>query len=397
MSDIEIDQDLRVIVVDDDELMQQQVAIILKKIKLHDITLLGDGALVLDALNRGRQCDLIILDLNMPVTDGIKVMRDLALSDFTGALILFSGEDLRILKTAESLARDYQLNVIGSLTKPVTVAALVALLKNYKPGATKTKRQVIEMANADELAEAIKLQQIQPYYQPKVNADSQRIESVEVLARWIHPTKGVIPPIAFIPVAEDNDLIDGLTLTLLATCLAQYKQWMDQGHDFTLGFNLSAKSLSNVELPEILAQQVQASGLQCKQVILEITESQLMQNMTASLNVVTRLRLKGFGLAIDDFGTGYSSLSQLSKIPFTELKIDRAFVHGSLGDETSFAILELSQELAKNLNMMMVAEGVENQEDWDIAVGVGCDLVQGYFIAKPLPADKFLAWLKTQQ
>ena len=159
-------------------------------------------------------------------------------------------------------------------------------------------------------------------------------------------------------------------------------------------YNFSAHTLTRLELPEFLSETRNNTGLPPEKLIVEITESALNQDAKISLNIMTRLRLKGFGLSIDDFGTGFSSLDQLKKIPFTELKIDQSFVHQSSKNQASLAILESSIQLAKKLDIFSVAEGVEDQADWDLIEKLGCDVAQGYLIAKPMPAKDLIPWAK---
>lgn len=386
-------QALSFLVVDDDDLMRRQVELVLNQLGIEQVTLLADGQSALHKIIQEETYDVLILDLNMPSIDGIEVIRHLAEAEYDGAIALFSGEDARILKAAESLANAHNLYVLGSLSKPVTADAIESLLNQFKPRDDITRRGSIEKVSPGELADAIARRQIQPFYQPKVRATDKSIASVEVLARWIGDDGGMIPPIAFIPVAEEHDLIDDLTIIVVEHAFEQLGKWRAQGYEFSLGVNISADSLDNVDFPEKLGDIATRNSVPCSSIVLEITESRLMQNLTTSLDVLTRLRLKGFGLSIDDFGTGYSSMDQLKTIPFTELKIDRSFVHGIIDDPAAFAILESSADLAKKLNLTIVAEGVEDQADWDVVVKVGCDLIQGYFIAKPMSGGEFERWV----
>ncbi len=156
--------------------------------------------------------------------------------------------------------------------------------------------------------------------------------------------------------------------------------------------NVSMDDLNQLDLPEEFESIVENAQIRPDQITLELTESRLMENLTVSLEILTRLRLKGFGLSIDDFGTGFSTMENLKQLPFTELKVDRAFVNGAHQDEAARAILGSSIQLGKIFNLRLVAEGVENQQDWDLIVDSGCDEVQGFYIAKPMPAQEFIAW-----
>lgn len=397
MSHLTDNQSLSVLVVDDDDLMQFQVKIVLNHVGIEKVFLSSDGQTVLNRISHGESFDLLILDLQMPAMDGVEVIRHLAAMQYTGAIALFSGEDIRILKTAEKLGKAHSLRVIGSLTKPVSIESLDNLLVKFHSDNGNTKHRRQQKLAPEELNRAIEQNQIQPFFQPKVQTRNNKIVSVEVLARWICEDGSVIPPNAFIPVAEHHDLIDSLTMTIFEQAIGHMEPWVKAGHEISLAINLCADSLCAVDLPEILAHALAERSIPCSAIILEITESRLMQNLATSLDVLARLRLKGFGLSIDDFGCGYSGMEQLKTIPFTELKIDRSFVHGVSNDPAAFAILESSTQLAKKLGMTSVAEGVEDQLDWDAVLEVGCDLAQGYFIEMPMPADQFEQWLQANQ
>jgi len=386
---------LRVIVVDDDELMLYQVEMKLKELGIKHFFSCNSGVDALRHIDQGETFNVLILDLKMPEMDGIEVLRKLALRHFKGGILLFSGEDERILKTAQSLALAHELNVIGTLAKPVSSKALKEKLDSYSPTNNNGQRSSHFEINADSLKHAIKNGDIHPYYQPKVRIDDKRLASVEVLSRWNHKSLGMISPTLFIATAEEEHIIDELSWSIYQQAIKQQGLWHAQGMNIKMFLNLSADSLNTVDLPEKIAKLANEHGVPCDHIGLEITESRLMQKLTTSLDILTRLRLKGFNLSIDDFGTGYSSLEQLALAPFNELKIDKAFVHGADKDHISKAILEASTHLGKKLNMNVVAEGVETDDDWDTVKKAGCDLVQGYITSRPMPAHDFEKWLKS--
>ncbi|WP_070969624.1 EAL domain-containing protein [Vibrio sonorensis] len=288
----------------------------------------------------------------------------------------------------------YELNVLGAIPKPVDRDTMNSVLHQYKPQYVKYYHNSEYVLSAEDVYKAIVDDYIQPYYQPKVNTHDKSVHSVEILARLIHPKHGVISPVSFIPIAEKHNLIDLLTDKILTVACRDLVEWRKSNYDFALSLNLSAKSLTEVVLPEKLESRVCGAGLKCEDVIIEITESHFMQNLTSALDILTRLCLKGFTISLDDFGTGYSSMEQIKNLPLSEIKIDRAFVHTQKDDPAALAILEFSASLAEKLGVSIVAEGVEEQQDWDRAVEHGCSLVQGYFIAKPMPANAFTSWLK---
>jgi len=249
----------------------------------------------------------------------------------------------------------------------------------------------------EDLSKAINNGEMETYFQPKVDVNTREVVGVEALVRWIHPSEGVISPGLFVPLAEDNNLIGELTLAVCKQALRHAVEFRQQGYDHNIAINISGDALNDLSWPDEMTTEIEACGLEASQITLEITESRLMEHISVALEILSRLSLKRFNLSIDDFGTGYSSMEQLQRIPFSELKIDRAFVRGASEEASARAILESSVLLAKNLDMKVVAEGVETEEDWNLVTELGCDQVQGYYIARPMPADQLYEWLAKWQ
>jgi EAL domain-containing protein (putative c-di-GMP-specific phosphodiesterase class I) len=178
--------------------------------------------------------------------------------------------------------------------------------------------------------------------------------------------------------------------------MTQAKLWRQSGLHLKVAINISMDNLSSVDFADFVAGAARAAGVAPQDIVLELTESRLMLDQRAPLEILTRLRLKRFQLSIDDFGTGHSSLTQLRDIPFDELKIDRSFVHDAWRDETALAMYYVSMALGEQLGMEVVAEGVEDSDDWDLVKRTGCDMAQGYFIARPMPADDMAGWIASR-
>jgi diguanylate cyclase (GGDEF)-like protein len=262
----------------------------------------------------------------------------------------------------------------------------------YSPEQEVTSRDDLSLKS--ELREAIQADQLSLYYQPQINHRSQRVVGLEALVRWNHPQRGFLDPDKFIPLAEDAGLIDALTHWVLKTALMQLKSLHRQGHFLTMAVNLSARNLHGMELPASILALLAETGMAPKYLTLEITESAVMANSSNGLAILTELDRMGVKLAIDDFGTGYSSLAYLKRLPVDELKIDKSFVTEMEEDENDAVIVRSTIDLAHNLGLKIIAEGVETRGVWDLLSMLGCDSSQGYLMGKPMPVDKLEAWLR---
>jgi EAL domain-containing protein (putative c-di-GMP-specific phosphodiesterase class I) len=287
--------------------------------------------------------------------------------------------------------------VVCHLHKPVSPQALRGALQRWRGHTQQPQRRQAKVYGADELRRALQGDEFRVHYQPKLLLADGGLVGVEALVRWQHPVDGLVYPDSFIHTAEQHGLVDPLTDVVLDLSLAQAAAWRAQGLTPRVAVNVSMDSLVRLDFPERVLARVAAHGLVADDLMLEVTESRLIQDLRASLDILTRLRLNGIGLAIDDFGTGHSSLAQLRDLPFDELKIDRGFVHGSRQSSTQRAIVAASIEMAHQLGMRTVAEGVEDQADWDAVRAAGCDIAQGWFIGKPMPGPQLLEWLAARR
>ena len=244
-----------------------------------------------------------------------------------------------------------------------------------------------------ELRQAISDRALVLYYQPKIDLRRGRIIGVEALARWPHPAEGLISPAEFMPMVEQTGLIRPFTLWVLEEALMQCRRWLEAGIDLTVAVNLSVRNLLDPALPDAIAQLLGSHRLSPGCLTLEITESAVMSRPETALKVLTRLHELGFRLSIDDFGTGYSSLAYLKKLPFDELKIDCSFVSDMMTDENDEVIVRSTIDLAHNLGLHVVAEGVEDRNTLDSLTVMHCDIAQGYYFSRPVPARGLEQWL----
>lgn len=341
--------------------------------------------------------ELLVLDLNMPEMDGIEVIRAIAERGCNITLILVSGFDARVLHSAQQLAKAHYLKVAATLTKPVSINEFLKVLnafENEEPSQQNSKLK--DTIKVVELEKAIENDELVLHYQPQVNIKSGEFSGVEALVRWEHPEKGMVFPDQFISLAEDNNLINALTERVIYLAVTQNKQWCNEGLNTSISVNVSAENIIHLNLPEKLKNLTDQYGVNSKNIVLELTESSVMGELTTSLDVLNRLRMKGFSLSIDDFGTGYSSLSHLYHAPFTELKIDQKFIMHMLEDTEAMVIVKICIMLGHMLGMDIVAEGVETQEIFDELNKMGCDVAQGYFFSRPIPADDLINWVNSR-
>ncbi len=244
-----------------------------------------------------------------------------------------------------------------------------------------------------QLRRAVEHGELVLHYQPKLDLSSGVVEGVEALVRWQHPTRGLLYPDAFIELAESAGLMAQLTGWVIDTALAQCRTWADGGRSLTMAVNVSPSNLVDESFPGQVRERLAAHGLHAESLVLEVTESLLMADRERAVRVLGRLRDDGVGIAIDDYGTGYSSLAYLASLPVTELKLDRTFVGAMTGSPRAESIVTSTLQLAHALGLVLVAEGAEDQETVDALTQLGCDVVQGYHLSRPLPPEQLEAWL----
>jgi diguanylate cyclase (GGDEF)-like protein len=250
---------------------------------------------------------------------------------------------------------------------------------------------------AADLRHAVERGEIEAYFQPEIDLVTGDVISVEALARWTHREHGNIVPDQFIPIAEQSGLIRDLTYLMLEQSLERIRQWRSHGFDLHVAVNLSVRCLSDERLVDRVTRQLDLAGLGPDCLTLEVTEGTIMADPEHALAVLGRLHDRGIRLSIDDFGMGYSSLAQLKRMPVGQLKVDRSFVTYVSEDHDDAAIVKSVTELGHNLGLEVIAEGVEDQQTLDKLIELGCDSVQGFYLARPMSADQTLRWLRDRE
>ncbi len=245
-----------------------------------------------------------------------------------------------------------------------------------------------------ELRRGIDAGELVLHYQPKADLRTGAVVGVEALVRWSHPSRGLVGPDEFIPLAQKTGVIVPLTFFVLNEALRQCRTWQLEGLNLRVGVNLSARNLLDVNLPDTVGELLAKWEVPPSHLELEITESTILADPIRAMHVLSRLSGMGVRLAIDDFGTGYSSLAYLKRLPVDELKIDKSFVQGMEADENDAVIVRSTIDLGRNLGLRVVAEGVETTEAWRQLAALGCDVAQGYYLSRPVPAAELVAWLR---
>ena len=386
-----------ILVVDDSAVQRQHAVALCRGLGIAAVHEAADGLEALAAIEAlDVMPSLLIVDLEMPRMDGIELIEELNRRGVRAPIALLSSREHPLIESVQALGH----SVVAGLRKPLSretleqILAAAAAFHAATPARSRLLRLPITVAM---LRQAIVERAIVPHFQPKVDTRSCALQGVEALARWSHHTLGVVPPDEFIPIAESTGLIHALTLSIMEQAFAQCATWNAQGLVLSVAVNLSPRLLVHPEIVMQICELQRRYRLRAEQVILEVTESSVFDAAGAAPGVLARLRLKGFGLSIDDYGTGFSSLQQLTRIPFTELKIDRAFVCGAHRRKSVRTILESAIELAHRLQLATVAEGVDAVDDWRLLQSFGCTQGQGWLIAPAMPGAELQAWAATCQ
>jgi EAL domain-containing protein (putative c-di-GMP-specific phosphodiesterase class I) len=375
---------MRALVFDDDAAVGRLVVRIASMSGMKAVAVIGADAFVQRLASDSPQ--VVVLDLQLGNTDGVEQMRLLADRQFDGALVLISGYDARVLATAAALGKGLGLKVECVLEKPLRVAELEQVFKRL--------RSADRSVSVERLLEAIANNELTLDFQPIVTRKPKALKQLEALIRWDHPVAGRIPPGEFLPVAESDTLtIDALTEWVIGAAVQAYKVLAEVDVSVPIAVNISTQNLHDLTLPDRVERFLGAGGMPAQHLCLELTESAAFKDPTRTMDILSRLRLKGMQLSIDDFGTGYSSLKLLRQMPFSEIKIDRSFISDATTSRDSQAIVKSIIGLAANMGMACVAEGVETEEAAELLEQLGVHNLQGFFIAQPMPVEAIQNWL----
>jgi len=373
-------------IIEDDANVRQFLAKLAERASFTPVPLCGRDEV--EAYMRAKSPSAIVMDLHMPGFDGIEVLRFLSSIGVNVPIVLVSGFDERVLASARRLSASLGLDVAATLTKPIDATALEPVLRRV----CHNRSDSIEvLVGAPEF-----LDQLRVCYQPKVTVRTPQcgaLDGFEALVRWEHPGRGLIGPDECLPIVERLGLIKPLTFRVIEQALNQLAEWTYRTRlPLNMAINLSASMLDDEALPDEIAGRVAACGIKPERIMLEVTETAVMADPIFTMQVLTRMRLKGFKVSIDDFGTGYSSMVELYQMPFSELKIDRSFVRDLLESKDAQTIVRLLTDLAHGLGLTACVEGVESERALEQLREFGVDTAQGFYISAPLAPGDFDEW-----
>jgi EAL domain-containing protein (putative c-di-GMP-specific phosphodiesterase class I)/CheY-like chemotaxis protein len=385
---------IHILVVDDDEDIRDLIVAAAEGMRMR-CTAVTDAAELPRLLTP--DVSLILLDLMMPQMDGIEVLRLLGQLGSTAGIVLMSGISKRVMETAEKLARSLDLNIAGHLNKPFRLAELEDLLRGHSapaPAAIANPCARFDITDED-LRNGIRNREFVLYYQPQVDIASGEVVGLEALARWQHPRLGLLAPDCFISRFESMGEIDAFGWLMTDLGLEEARHFASNGRPAPrIALNVSALSLKDLRFPDTFVSLAGKHSISAENIMVEITESSVLEDPSSALDVLTRLRMKDVQLSIDDFGTGYAMMQQLVNIPANELKIDKVFVLNMHANSSDRVMVEKTIEIGHALGMTVTAEGVENESQLHFLRQRGCDRAQGFFFSRPLPLASINEWIK---
>ncbi len=381
-----MNEDSRTLLIDDDPTQIAILTAYLSSLRLTHIDSASDGLKAIEMLAAsGTKYDFVFTDLAMPNMDGYEFLKHLGESGFDGKVVIISSHENILLESAASLGKMHGLTIVGHIRKPLTKQALDRLLGNKEFAGSTVRNNQPTMMSSAAIFEGLERDQFIPFYQPKIDLLSGRIVGAEALARWQHPELGLLSPASFMSVAQSSGSIEQISMKIFEHLLRDIASGGEAWQNKKIAFNLPPMMIRDHDLPDKLVSGLNRTGTRSANICIEITENGVIDFDPVTVEVLSRLRIKGFDLSIDDFGTGAASIANLKMFPYSELKIDQSFIGNVLTDAFSAETVRTSISLARQLGLRIVAEGIENHNVLQYVKSLGIDQAQGYLFAKPLP------------
>ncbi|MBC8995242.1 EAL domain-containing response regulator [Pseudomonas sp. N40(2020)] len=386
---------LRVLVLEDHTFQRSVAVSMLQALGCQEVFEASDGAQALAVLEAVGQVDIALCDLQMEGMDGLEFLQRVGASGQVKSVIISSSLSADLCRAVHQMVTLLGLELLGDVGKPLDAQVLHDLLKKAlaKPVSQQPPISASPLASEDAVREALAQRQLKAWYQPKFNLQTGEVCGVEVLCRWQHPTRGIIPPAVFMPVLERCGLLDELLFCQIDEALTLQTSARAQGFVLNIAFNLQASQLANSDLTAAIRHILVSHAAPGSSLTFELTESGLLEAPATSLESLVRLRMMGCRLSIDDFGAGFSSLQRLCQLPFNEIKLDADFVRNLEHEPRCRAAISSTLALGETLGMAVVIEGIETDAQRLQLLGLGCTQGQGYWYARPMAGDDFLAWL----
>ncbi|MBB5191843.1 EAL domain-containing protein (putative c-di-GMP-specific phosphodiesterase class I) [Silvimonas terrae] len=361
----------------------------------------ADGEAALARLVECGGVDIVLCDLRMSGMDGLGFLRNAAETGLINAVVLTSDVDITLRNSVVNMIECLGLPFLGDLGKPFLIEKLEGMLRSYEreQALRNATPHVVELASLEDIESGLQNHEFVPYFQPKYSLQNGQVKGAELLARWQHPERGLLSPAAFIPVMEEHGLLDQLFWQMLDQGLRLQRQLAVMNQPMPVAINLDASQLSSPQLAYRIKDALQEHKLPPGGLVLEVTETGLIEAPAESMENLLRLRLMGCGLAMDDFGVGYSSFVRICELPFDQIKLDASFVRNLKTHVRSEAIIRSVVALAASLQIELVAEGIETTEQEQRLLELGCAVGQGYLFARPMSAEQLLQrpWLASRQ
>ena len=392
----------RALIVDDDELSRDVAASILRRLGATEVIEAASGAAAITwADSDPGTVDLILCDLRMPEIDGLQTLDELAKRTYPRLFVLASGADRRTIRAAAAAASQVGAARLRVVSKPVTLEKMRSIIDALAeaPAAQQRDWNLLQTSPPDcssDMVRGLALGEFVPLLVPQVNCGDGRVDNVEAVWRWRHSRYGILLPESFITVAQTIGVLDEMFFMIVRQAICSCVAWRANGIAVGLSINIPPLVLTLRDLPQRLDDTARLQGLPPHQITLEVAETAWLQDRANSKEVLTRLRLKGFGLAIDNFGAGFSSIEQLLVAPFNEMKLDASSIALALDDREREIVLSSYLSVAHGLDLMVVAQGIETEAQRAHATQLGCDRMQGSLIGAPMTAEAFEVWFNSR-